>query len=88
MRISQIYHHIMKQPEILTEQEVEKLNNIIKANNLPPKQYKMLSYEPEIHKIYEDLLIKENIVNETLEIIPEYIKRSKEELKDYIKQVG
>ncbi|PLS19445.1 hypothetical protein CVD28_03245 [Bacillus sp. M6-12] len=80
MRISQIYHHIMKKPEILTQEQVERLAHIIKINMLPAKKYELKHYESVLEKAYHDILLRESTANQVVSAIDEYVNRGKEEL--------
>lgn len=47
-RFTGIYRHIIKHPIIFTQKEMEKIEKIILANNLPPKKYPMVDFIKEI----------------------------------------
>lgn len=81
MRISQIYHHIMSQPDILTEDEIAKISEIIKENALPPKKYPLDCYFPGIETIHETLTKKVSAIRALDVMFDEYVKVAQQELE-------
>lgn len=84
MRISNIYHHIMKLPDILTEEQVQQLCEIIRDNKLPPKKFEIYTYSEGLKNAYITLSQKIEFLGQKLQFIPLYIEESKKELMQYI----
>lgn len=60
IRISQLYHHIMKFQDNLTQEVLDRVKNIIRSNQLPPKEYAVRDYTKGI----EEYRAKINILEE------------------------
>jgi Nuclease-related domain len=73
MRASQIYHHIMKQPEILTKEQVNEIAQIIKENMLPANKYGYKQYSTYLQNIEKKANESEILANEAVELISTYI---------------
>lgn len=50
IRISQLYHHIMKFQDNHTQEVLDKVKNIIRSNQLPPKEYAVHDYTKGIEE--------------------------------------
>ncbi|PLS19282.1 hypothetical protein CVD28_02395 [Bacillus sp. M6-12] len=74
MRASQIYHHIMKQPDILTKEQVSEITQIIKRNMLPLNKYGYKEYSTYLQNIEKELNSREKLLSEAVELIPTYIE--------------
>ncbi|WP_428909773.1 nuclease-related domain-containing protein [Niallia sp. Krafla_26] len=60
IRISQLYHHIMKFQDSLSQDVLDRVKNIILSNQLPPKEYAVHDYSKGI----EEYRAKINILEE------------------------
>lgn len=80
MRVSQIYHHIINKPDVLTPEEVEKISAIIEENMLPPKTYEMENYLPVLKESFERLSEREKHFKAIIELGYMYQKHVKEAL--------
>lgn len=80
MRISQIYHYIMKHPEVFTNEEVDTLSNIIKDNMLPLKKYELNLYADNLEQFSTALDSQFKHLNGLHELFPLFINEAKDEL--------
>lgn len=81
MRISQIYHHIMKQEETLSNDLLRLIRDIVDERRLPLKKYPVKSYAPVLEPCY-DILAKrlEYAANVFYPLIREYAAQSRKEM--------
>lgn len=80
MRISQIYHYIMKHPDVFTNEEVDTLCNIIKDNMLPLKKYELNLYADNLEQFSNALDSQFKHLSGLHELFPLFINEAKEEL--------
>lgn len=81
IRISQIYHHIMSQPDVLTDEQVTLISEIIEENRLPAKKYPLDCYFPHIEEIHETLSKKAYTIHTLDVMFQEYFRIVKHELE-------
>lgn len=88
IRISQIYHHVMNQPDVLTDEQVEHISQIIEENRLPAKKYPLDCYFPHIEEIHERLAKKAYAIHTLDVMFQEYFRIVKHELELLEKEYG
>ena len=62
IRSTQIYHHIIKQPDILTQDQVREICSIIEDNRLPVKEYPINTYSANFPNVLQELIKSEQIL--------------------------
>lgn len=81
MRISNIYHQIMKYPDILTQEQVEQLAAIVHENTLPAKKYPLTLYAEGFKEAYSTLGEIEKHIGSNVQYVLEYSNVAIKEIK-------
>lgn len=69
IRISQIYHHVQKSNERLSQDTLSKLWNILETNRLPLKEYPVQDYTKDLAEYYKVMCQLEKLCEEMAEAI-------------------
>lgn len=67
IRISQIYHHVQKSNEHLSQDTLSKLWNILETNKLPLKEYPVQDYSKDLAEYYKVMCQLEKLCEEMAE---------------------
>lgn len=82
MRVSQIYHHIINKPDVLTLQEVERISAIIEENMLSPKTYEMKDYLSAVKESFSLMVERTKHFDQLIELTEAYQTNGKRALLD------
>ncbi|HCG4536101.1 NERD domain-containing protein (plasmid) [Ureibacillus chungkukjangi] len=69
IRRTQIYHHIIKKPDVLTAEQVNDICSIIEENRLPVKKYSINTYSDNFPIVLQELVNSEQILRRIRENI-------------------
>ncbi|MCM3390593.1 NERD domain-containing protein [Ureibacillus chungkukjangi] len=69
IRRTQIYHHIIKQPDVLKPEQVSDICSIIEENRLPVKKYSINTYSDNFPNVLQELVKSEQILSKIRENI-------------------
>ncbi|HHK5533250.1 TPA: nuclease-related domain-containing protein [Bacillus mobilis] len=69
IRISQIYHHVQKSNEHLSQDTLSKLWNILETNKLPLKEYPVQDYSKDLAEYYKVMCQLEKLCEEMAEAL-------------------
>jgi hypothetical protein len=88
IRISQIYHHIMDYPDILTDEQVKEISEIIQKHTLPAKEYPVMNYTDILGETLQKFTDLDKALDDIQESFHTYTNQIVHELLEFEENVS
>jgi hypothetical protein len=88
IRTSQIYHHMMDYPDILTDEQVKEISEIIENHMLPAKEYPVMNYTDSLEETLQKFIDLDKALDAIQESLHTYTKQIVHELLEFEENVS